>query len=155
VTPGLSTPVEDGMMVRIRRSHPFTLVVDGRRTATRAYGPTVGDALAVVGAAPVGQDYTVPPSETPFEPGMVIRVVRVVETLVTKRELIPYSTTYRFDPTLAPGTQRVIQAGQDGVRERQVLVRYEDGVEVQRTEQAESILQPATPCLVAVGTPGE
>lgn len=79
VTPGLSAPVEAGMTIRIERSLPVTIIADGRRLETRACGPTVADALALIGLAPVGQDYTIPPLETPLESGMVIRLVRVIE----------------------------------------------------------------------------
>jgi hypothetical protein len=39
----------------------------------------VGDALAQIGLAPLGLDYTIPPLETPLTSGMTIRLVRVIE----------------------------------------------------------------------------
>jgi uncharacterized protein YabE (DUF348 family) len=44
VTPALSAPVKDGLAVRIERSVPVTVIADGHQVATRALGPTVGDA---------------------------------------------------------------------------------------------------------------
>ncbi len=81
VTPDLSTPIRDGMTVHIERSQPVTIVADGRRLMTRACGPTVADALAGIGLAPVGSDYTIPPLDTPLRADMVIHLVRVVERI--------------------------------------------------------------------------
>ncbi len=118
---------------------------------TRAVGPTVGDALAALGIAPVGLDYTIPPQESPLEPDMLIRLVRVTEEVITEREPIPFTTERQPDPTLKAGEERVIQAGADGVRERQIRVTYEDGQPVRRDVQHEQILEPAVPRLIAYG----
>lgn len=79
VIPDFGTPITEGMVIRIERSVPFTLIADRQQLTTRALGPTVGDALAQIGIAPLGLDYTVPPLESRLEPGMTIRLVRVSE----------------------------------------------------------------------------
>ncbi len=151
VTPDLSAPVADGLTVCIERSVPVTVVADGRRLLTRAHGPTVGDALAYVGLAPIGQDYTLPPPETPLEPGMVIQVVRVTEKVFREEHSIPFETIYQPDPALGLDEQRVIQSGTAGRVTRQVRVRYEDGREVSREVQEEQVTEPPTPRLIAYG----
>jgi uncharacterized protein YabE (DUF348 family) len=80
VMPALSTLISDGLMIEITRSMPLTVIVDERQLSTRAVGPTVGGALAEIGIAPVGLDYTLPELETPLAPGMMIEIVRVFET---------------------------------------------------------------------------
>ncbi len=152
ITPDLDTPVSAGMTVIIERSVPLTVLVDGQQLVTRALGPTVGDALAAIGIAPVGLDYTQPALETPLEAGLVIRVVRVTENVITKDELIPFTTIYRPDSHLATDEKRVIQEGADGLRRHEIRVRYEDGQEINRTEQA-WVEQSPTPRLVAYGKP--
>ncbi|MBN1200971.1 MAG: G5 domain-containing protein [Anaerolineae bacterium] len=152
VTPDLSAPVEDGLVVHIQRSQPVTLVADGRQISTRARGPTVGDALAAIGVAPVGQDYTIPPVDTPVEPEMEIQVIRVTEQVITEHETIPFTVIYRPSPDLPLDEQDVLQEGAEGLRERHIRVRYEDGLEVSRTVQDEWIAQPPAPRLIAYGT---
>jgi uncharacterized protein YabE (DUF348 family) len=154
VTPGFSTPVRDGLAVLIERSSPVMLDVDGQRLASRTTGPTVGDALAVIGVAPVGLDYTIPPLDAPIEAGLVIRLVRVTEKIIVEREPIPFPEIRVPDDRLAPAEPRVLQEGVDGLLERQVRVRYEDGREVQRTVQEEQIIQTPTPRLITFRMPG-
>lgn len=151
VVPDLSTPTENGLEVTILRSTPFTVEADGRRINTRARGPTVGDALAAIGLAPVGRDYTIPSLETPLGPNMLIRVVRVTESVITEQETIPFTTIYQPDPDLPLDELRVVQEGAEGQREWHIHVRYEDGLEVSRVVQDEWLVLPPTPRLIAYG----
>jgi uncharacterized protein YabE (DUF348 family) len=151
VTPGFSALAADGLTVTIERSEPVTVIVDGQELATRAPGPTVGDALAAVGIAPIGLDYVLPAEDAPLEPDMTIRVVRVTEQIEIEREDVPFSTVYQDDPSLQAGDQRVIRVGAPGIRERYVRVRYEDGQEIQRTVDQERLVLRPMPALIALG----
>ena len=151
VTPGFSTLVAEGMTIRIERSVPVTVLVDGRRLDTRARGAQVSDALASIGIAPVGLDYTIPDLDDPLMPEMTIEVVRVSEAIAIEREPVPFVTIERPDPDLPRGEQRVIEAGAEGLRERRVRVRTENGREVSREVESETIIQPPTPRVIAVG----
>ena len=155
VTPDLSTPVHDGLSVVIDRSVPLTIIADGQRLATRATGPTVGDALAAIGVAPVDLDYTIPAENSPIEAGMVIRVVRVTETLITAQTPIPFETIRQPDATLAAGTEQVLRAGADGLREQYIRVRYEDGREIRQTVQDEQVIRAPVSRLVIYGPPAD
>ena len=155
VSPALSTPISDGMTVTIERSIPVTIIADGRQLATRVRGTTVGDALAMIGIAPIGQDYTIPALDAALQADMVIEVVRVVEYVLTEQDTIPYETIYQPDPALSLDEERVIQNGVDGTLEREIWVRYENGKEVSRTVQQEVVTTPPVPCLIASGKLGE
>ncbi len=149
--PGFSTPVEDGMTVRLNRSQPVTIVVDGRTLHTRGTGLTVADILASAGIAPVGEDYTEPPLEARFEAGTSIRLVRVVERLELESEPIPFMSVYRPDFSLAAGALRVDQPGRPGERVRQVRVRYEDTTAVERTVIADDVKARPRAQVIAYG----
>lgn len=149
VTPDLSTPVDDGLVVAIERSVPVTVSADGHTIQTRAIGPTVGDALAQIGVAPLGLDYTIPPADVLLEPGMAIQVVRVSEDVITKEESIPFPTITRP----ADGPPRILQEGVNGLRRWQVSVRYEDGREVASDVVAEWIVQTPVPHIVTQDSP--
>lgn len=151
VEPGLGAAVEDGMAVTLRRSQPVTIVVDGRTLKARAAGLTVGDVLAAVGVAPMGEDITEPPLEARFESGMTIRVIRVIDRLEIEMQPIPFGTVYRPDFSLPLGEARVAQPGVSGVRMRQVRVRYEDGTPVERTTIGEEIAARPQAQLIAYG----
>ena len=151
VTPDLSTPVVDGLSVTIERSVPVTVAADGREITTRATGPTVGAALASIGMALIDLDYSIPPEESPLEPDMVIRIVRVTEEITSERESIPYTTERRPDPALKRGDEKILRTGRDGLRERQILVRYEDRQAVSKVVLYEAVIEPPVPRLVAYG----
>ncbi|MBP8974723.1 MAG: DUF348 domain-containing protein [Anaerolineae bacterium] len=151
IVPGPSTPVADGLIIAIERSVPLTVIADGQTLATRALGPTVGDALAQVGVAPADLDTTIPPLETPLTAGMTIRVVRVSEDLTTQDEPIPFTTITRLDSTLDAGQERVIQEGADGLRRLQIRERSEDGRVMGRETVAEWIVATPIPRIVAQG----
>ncbi|HEX3051659.1 MAG TPA: ubiquitin-like domain-containing protein [Aggregatilineaceae bacterium] len=151
VTPAFSTPVENGMTVQIERSVPVMVEVDGHWLNTRSHGPTVGDALAAIGVAPIGQDYTVPDLETNIVTGMTIQVVRVTEKIQVEQQLIPFPTVYSPDYDLLRGEEVLLHNGVPGVREQSLLVRYEDGREVERTLIEEQMVQPPVSRRIALG----
>lgn len=151
VTPGLNTPVQDGLAVVIERSMPVTVMADGRLFSTRTLGPTVGDALAETGIAPVGLDYTIPPEDTPLVPDTLIRVVRVTENMIVEHEPVLFTVIRQPDPTLAAGEEKLVQEGVNGLRERQIRVRYEDGQATSRAVQNDRIIQPPVPRIIAFG----
>lgn len=152
IIPDPGTPVRDGMTIQIERSAPITLVADGQALTTRALGPTVADALAAVGLAPLGKDYTVPPLNALVEPGMVVRLVRVTEELVIEEKTVPFMTVYRAAPDLPAGERQVIEPGTTGLRQQRVLVRYEDGLETSRTLQDARMIDPPAARLILFGT---
>jgi uncharacterized protein YabE (DUF348 family) len=153
IAPDPSTPVAEGLIVAIERSLPLTVIADGHTLATRALGPTVGDALAQIGVAPTGLDTTIPPLEAPLTAGMTIRVVRVSEELIAHEEPIPFTTITRRDSALSAGEERVIQEGADGLRRLQLRKRSEDGRVVGRETVAEWIVRAPTPRIIAQGDP--
>ncbi|WP_162909248.1 ubiquitin-like domain-containing protein [Aggregatilinea lenta] len=152
ISPAPDSAVYDGMAIEIERSFPVTLAADGRQYATRVLGPTIGDALALIGVAPGGSDYTIPPLDTLPEPGMTIRLVRVTTALITEDEAIPASTLYLPAPWLLAGTQQVMAEGRDGLATVTAYVRYEDGEPVSRTVRDRQVVQMPVPRLVALGT---
>ncbi len=132
VTPPLDTPVSPDMDIAIERAVPLTVVADGRQLHTRAHGPTVADALVMVGVVPSGLDYTIPPLDAPLEAGMTIRVVRVTEQLITQEEIIPFSMLRSRETFSGSVDKWGVLTGTIGMRTAIWCVRYEDGKEVRR-----------------------
>lgn len=151
VSPPLESLIGDGAAITIQRSWPLTVQVDGRVLGTRSAAVNVGAALADAGVALVGLDYTIPGEDAPTYPEMTIRVVRVTETDEIERFEIAFRQVVQTDTSIAPDTQRVIQPGQSGIRERRVRIRLEDGVEVSRSEPREAIVRDPQDEIIAVG----
>ena len=153
VTPALDTPLTpDGSTIRIARSQPVLIAVDGRTLNTRTHAATVGDALTDAGIALVGLDRAEPDLAQSFVAGMTITVERITESDESQSLRLPFRTVTQTDPSLPAGTQRVIQAGVDGVQIVQVRVRRENGVEVSRSAPLNWQIQPPVDQIVAISS---
>ncbi len=152
VEPGLGERVQAGLTVRINRSIPVTVLVDGRTLRTRTHRERVDEVLADLNVVLMGQDYTVPGLDAPLGQEATVKVVRVSERFEIEQAPIPFETVWQPDPALEIDNQRVIQEGARGVFERRIRVRYEDGNEVTRTVDGEYVAVPPTTKVMGYGT---
>jgi uncharacterized protein YabE (DUF348 family) len=152
VSPDLSTPLQPELHIDIYRSRPLTIFVDGERVETRTRGTTVADALADAGVALVGLDYAVPAEGAALRPGMHIRVIRVREETVTETVPLLFETIYQADAGVELDTVRVAQEGREGVEERRLRVRYENGYEIRREVVETVVAQPPQNRVITYGT---
>lgn len=152
VQPDLGAPVQAGMQIVIDRSRPMVIIADGTRTETRVNGATIADALVEAGVVLSGLDYTVPDESTGILPGMSVRVIRVTEELITEQDPIPYEIAYQADNTLELDRRNILQAGQNGILERTIRVRYENGIEISRTLESEIVTRQPQNQITGYGT---
>ncbi|GAB4553147.1 MAG: hypothetical protein OHK0023_21920 [Anaerolineae bacterium] len=157
ISPPLGAPLADDQRIVIRRSVPVVIAVDGRTVISRSAAETVGECLLESGVILIGLDYTIPDETAPLTPDLTIQVVRVTEEDQVEREEIAYEQVYQPDTTIPPQTTRLIQSGINGLLERRIRVRREDGIIVSRSQpeivivrdpQNEIIGIGATPALV-------
>jgi uncharacterized protein YabE (DUF348 family) len=152
VQPELHTRVEPDMLVSIGRSSSATVIVDGQEIHTRTHSATVGEFLAELGIALIGQDYALPNLDEALSAGATVRVVRVREEIVTEQEPIPYETAWQPDANLEIDQQQLAQQGAPGVLQRRIRVRYENGQEVSRVLEDEWVAQEPTTHILSYGT---
>jgi uncharacterized protein YabE (DUF348 family) len=152
----LTTPLDSaslgGLEVTIARAAAVTVQADGATWVTYTHQPTVAALIGELGLAAGGTDYVMPGLDTPVQDGLAVRLVRVVEEVVSEREPIAFDTVYVPDPDLELDRQQMIQAGQDGVLERRIRVRYEDGLEVSRAEEGTWVLREPQAQVISYGT---
>jgi len=152
VTPEVSARLTPNMQIVIERAKPISIVVDGERTETRVSAETVGAAIAEAQIPLTGLDYTIPSEDTAILPGMLIQVIRVTEEIITEQDIIPFETVYQADASMNLDTRAVLQAGQNGIIERSIRVRYENGVEISREPAGEQVVQERRDQIIAYGT---
>lgn len=140
------------VMVRLERAVPVTVLADGKVHPVRTHQQRVGDLLAELGLALGGSDYVLPDPQSAIPVGGTVRVVRVREEVLTEEVPLPFETVYVPDPDLELDQQRLIQEGQEGVLERRVRVRYEDGVAVSRADEGEWVAQQPRARVIGYGT---
>jgi 3D (Asp-Asp-Asp) domain-containing protein len=94
----------------------------------------------------------VPALDQPIPPEGLIRVVRVREERLTEQTPVAYETVYQALPEVAIDTVYTVQTGQNGYQRKVTRVRYEDGVEVGRVVEAETLAQAPVPQVIGYGT---
>ena len=152
VQPGLGQRLSPGMAVKVERSVPVQVQVDGRTLRTRTHRQRVDEVLADLGVVLTGQDYTTPALESALEDGLTIRVVRVTERFLVEQEPIPFESVWQADPDLEIDLEHLMQDGAPGALQRRVRVTYEDGYEVGRAIENEYVAIPPTTKIWGYGT---
>ncbi|MGH2521004.1 MAG: G5 domain-containing protein [Anaerolineales bacterium] len=152
VSPSADALVTDSLTVTINRARPVALLADGQTLLTRTRRALVGKVLDDAGLALVGEDYTVPALDQPVPPDGVIRVVRVREEILTEQQVIPFETVYQARADWEIDTVQQLQPGVNGITQRRVRVRYEDGVEVGRVDEGQVMAQAPAARVVGYGT---
>ena len=152
VTPPLGAWLEPGIIIRVERSFPVSIEVDGRTIQTRTSSPNVLDTLAAAGIGLVGYDYTIPGPEAVLQSGDTIRVIRVTEDYQFADEPIPYQTVYQANDQLEIDTRAVVSAGIPGIKRQRIRVRYENGVEASREVDSEWVAQSPQNEVIGYGT---
>ncbi|MFH1906903.1 MAG: G5 domain-containing protein [Chloroflexota bacterium] len=114
-------------------------------------GSTVQQAIAAAGITLGNLDRLDPPGYTVLSRGDSVRVQRVREEFDTQQVIIPFEHQELRNESLPEGETRLIQAGQNGLKELTYRHVYEDGVEASSSVVKEVILQPPTPEIVMLG----
>lgn len=134
--PPAETPLGEGLTAVLQRAEPLEIEMAGETLTVRSAAGSVGSALAEAGLALQGLDYSLPAEDQPIPEDRHIKVVRVTESVEIDQQTIPFKTLYQDDPDTEFGTSSVIQLGQLGIQASRTRVRYEDGEEADRQEEA-------------------
>jgi 3D (Asp-Asp-Asp) domain-containing protein len=127
-------------------------LVDGRVLRTRTQHEAVGDLLAEMGVALLGQDFCDPPLDAPVMQRAQVVVTRVSEHTEVEQEELPFETEWVPDNTLELDQRYLEDPGAIGVRRRRFKVVYHDGVPVDRVLEEDWLAQAPRPRRIAYGT---
>lgn len=141
--------------IRILRSNPVLVTIDGQVVDTRVRARTVRDVLNTLGLALSGEDYSIPPEDSRFQPDMRIEVVRVTEQVEIEHVSISYPTILHTDSTLPYGEQIIVQAGVAGLQETWYRIRRENDQVVSRVETHRWLITVPIPEIIRYGTAQE
>jgi uncharacterized protein YabE (DUF348 family) len=117
----------------IKRAVPVFVSVDGSTkkvmTCADNVSSALDDASVKLGIYDRLEDITL---ESPVVKDMIIKIIRVKKEYVTEKMFIPYDTEKKANDNVNRGMEKIIQEGEEGVREVSYLVIFEDGFEVSR-----------------------
>ena len=152
VEPPIETPFKTDLTVTYRPARELMVSVDGKVVTVKSSAKTVGQALASAGIPLLGLDKSLPVESDPLPANGQIKIIRVTEVVTLVEKSIPFSKKYEYSANLAVDTQKVIQVGELGLAVSRVRIRYEDGAEVARTTEAETVVRQPKNSLVSLGT---
>jgi resuscitation-promoting factor RpfB len=152
VDPPVDTPVSAEMTISYRPSQVLTVTTNDRSLEIRSSAGTVGEALAEAGIPLEGLDYSLPAESEALPADGQIRIVRVSESVELVQNSIPFETETVSSPDVELGQQEIAQPGQDGLAIARTRIRYEDGQEVNRTVDDETVVRQPQTRIVQTGT---
>lgn len=152
VNPPLTSTVTDSMTITFIPARELTVTSGGTTMQIRSAAETVGAALAEAGMPLTGLDTSLPAENDPLPADGRIQVVRVTESLLVELQAIPFRTENVQSEEVAFGQQEILQSGSNGIAMVRTRVRFEDGVEVSRVEEDETILKEPVTQVVANGS---
>ena len=152
IYPPLTAPVTDSMTITFISAQALTITSGETTINIFSAAGTVGEALAEAGIPLLGLDVSFPAENEPLPANGQIQVTRVTEAVIAEIQSIPFSIEETESTYVAFGQQDILQNGVDGAVMVRTRVRYENGVEVKRTEEEKTVLKEPVKQIVAKGT---
>jgi 3D (Asp-Asp-Asp) domain-containing protein len=152
INPPADTLVANGMKVTYTPSMELTVTADGKQIHIRSAEQTVGSALAEAGIPLIGLDYSQPSEGEALPSDGQIRLVRVSESVLLAQKSLPFKSDFQASADVELDHQEVLQPGQTGLVVSRTRIRYEDGKEVSRQTESETVVRPPKDRIVAYGT---
>ena len=152
VEPALGQKLARGMEIRIKRSFPVTLIVDGAKQTFRFTGGSVGEFLEQQGVNLGGLDRVEPDLTQKVAAHDTIEVIRVTKTQVTVDEEIPHGSKRWAEPTLEKGKTKIVRKGQPGLQEKLYEITYENGQELNRKLVLTKTIREPKDEIIGIGT---
>lgn len=141
-----------GLEISIGLVHHVTVVHDGTSTVADSNAITVGQLLEQQNI-PLGPlDQVSPAVATRPADGMTVTITRIATGQVTEQTPIPFATQRVADASLYKGTEKVVQAGSNGVLASTYAIRSVDGVVVEKNLIGQQQLAAPVDRVVHYGT---
>lgn len=152
IDPPAGTPICAEMTITYRPSQELMVTTSAGEVRIRSSAERTGAALAGAGIPLEGLDYSLPAESDPLPADGRVRVVRVSESLQLVQKPIPFETETASSPDVALETEEIVQSGQEGLAVARTRIRYEDGQEVSRVVENETVVRPPQTRIVNTGT---
>ncbi len=150
--PPAATSIAGPTTVKFTPSRELTVWVDNRQVKIRSAAATVGDALAGAGLPLIGLDTSQPLENEPPPADGQIRVLRISEALVLSEKSIPFKTDFQSSDQVELDHQDILQPGSPGLMISRARITYQDGQEVSRQVESQTVVRPPQDRLVGIGT---
>ena len=130
----------------------LTISAGGKVLQINSSAKTVGEALAEAGIPLLGQDYSVPAEKEALPADGQIKVVRVSESVLLAQKPIPFENEFVDSAEVPLDQTQILQPGETGLTMQRIRVRYEDGMEVSRVAEDETVVRQPEDRMLGYGT---
>jgi uncharacterized protein YabE (DUF348 family) len=149
----LNSPIQNSPLTIYQfPSHDLTIKSSGKTTSISSSAQTVGEALAEAGIPLIGLDYSIPAENEPVPADGQIRVVRVTESMQLAQKPIPFESELQASADVPLDQTQILQPGEPGLTVQRIRIRYEDGQEISRVTEDETLVRPSKTRLMGYGT---
>jgi resuscitation-promoting factor RpfB len=152
VDPPVNSRLVSPLTVNYIPSHKFTVSVDGKSIEINSTARTVGEALSESGIPLLGHDYSLPSENEPLPSDGQIKVVRVSESVLLAQKPIPFESELQASANVPLDQTQILQPGENGLTVQRIRIRYEDGNEISRITEDETLVRPPKTRLLGYGT---
>lgn len=133
-------------------SRPLTVTADGKTFRITSSARTVGEALAEAGIPLVGFDYSLPSEKEALPADGQVKVVRVSESVLLAQKPIPFESELVASADVPLDQTQILSPGETGLSVQRIRVRYEDGNEISRVTEDETLVRPTKTRTLGYGT---
>lgn len=153
ITPGSSSPLPTGRdSISLVPAREVTITTNTGSRSMLSAARTVGEALAEAGIPLIGLDYSQPAADEPVPADGQIRVVRVSEDVQLALQPVPFESELQASADVPLDTTQILQPGEPGLTMQRIRIRYEDGQEISRVAEDETLVRPPQTRVLAYGT---
>ncbi len=155
VDPPLNSPITQlPITIYYSPSRELTISVDGKVMQIQSSARTVGEALADAGIPLLRLDQAIPAENEalPVDRFAQIKVVRVSESVVLAQKSIPFENELVASADIPLDQNQILQPGESGLSVQRIRIRHEDGNEVSRVTENETLVRPPKNRVLGYGT---
>jgi resuscitation-promoting factor RpfB len=152
IEPPTDTPITNPITINFSPSQQLIVNVDGKVVQIQSSARTVGEALAEAGIPLLGQDYSLPAEKEALPSNGQIKVVRVSESVLLAQKPIPFESELVASADIPLDQNQILQPGLSGLSVQRIRIRYEDGNEISRVTENETVVRPPKTRVLGYGT---
>lgn len=150
--PPTDTPITNSLTINYVPSHELDISVDGKIVQIQSSAKTVGEALAEAGIPLLGLDKAIPSENEALPLDGKIKIVRVTESVILAQKPIPFESELIASTEVPLDQTQILSPGEFGLSVQRIRIRYEDGVEVSRITEDETVVRTPKTRTLAYGT---
>ncbi len=144
--------LEDGMVIEVKRAFDVKINVDGEELNVLTANNKVADILQEYNIELGEKDKTVPLLDEEILPKDVVNIIRVEEEVVKEIVDIPFRTVIKYSDEIETGKIKKSISGENGRKEVEYRIVYEDGIESLREVINEDIIKEPVDEMIEKGS---